>query len=327
MRKGIFMRKTSEFMLKYAERITERDFKASKSDYGKLLIIAGSQGMAGAAFLSGFAAFRSGIGMVRYFGPECNRTVLQTLLPEAMYDPDGSASEEDAVNVEKLNKALDWADYLICGPGLSTGRRAESIIDALFSADLSGKKLVLLDADALNRIASENRSIAALNNKRNIESGGTNIVITPHVGEMRRLTGRSVPEIKADPAGCAAAYAKEQQCTVVLKDAVSYVAFPDGSVFENDSGHASMAKAGSGDVLTGVIAGLTAVIGAGASEGAAAGDFVHGKAGELAAAYLGEHSLLARDIADAVSGVIGSESYKYDGIFEDYEEGSQETEQ
>jgi len=303
-------------MLKYADRIMERDFYASKSDYGKLLIIGGSYGMAGAAFLSGLAAFRSGIGMVRFLGPECNRVILQSLLPEAMYDSDGSQNEEDAADRKKLDRALNWADLVICGPGLSKSRRAVHLVKCLFDTDLSDKKLVLLDADALNIIANEKLSIKSLSVDRSRK--GCNIVITPHIGEMSRLNGMETSSVKADPKTAAAEYAKENSCIVVLKDAVSYVALPGGAVYRNNSGHAAMAKAGSGDVLTGVIAGLTEVIGEGAAEGTLAGDFVHGKAGELAALYRGEHSVLARDIADAVSGVIGSSSYIYDGIFSEY---------
>ena len=320
------MEKTSDLMLKYADRITERDFYASKSDYGKLLIIAGSAGMAGAAFLSGLAAFRSGIGMVRYFGPESNRTILQTLLPEAMYDADGSVSEEGNCSAEKLRRAVSWADMIICGPGLSTGKRAKDLVKQLFVCELKGKKLVLLDADALNVVSSEKIRLIQLSGERSRKGYGSPLVITPHVGEMSRLNGRTIAEIKADPVGTAAAWASENHCTVVLKDAVSYVAFPDGTVRQNDSGHAALAKAGSGDVLTGVIAGMTAVIGKGAAEGAAAGTFVHGKAGELAAAYHGEHSVLARDVADAVSGVIGSASYKYDRVFDTCEDECPEME-
>jgi len=299
--------KTSDLLDKYANRLEERDFYASKSDYGKLLIIGGSFGMSGAAYLSGLAAFRSGIGMVRYLGPECNRVILQSLLPEAMYD---SVSDQ-----KSFEKALGWADYVICGPGLGQSMETEKFLKLLFQADLSEKKLVLLDADALNIVSSGKFSIKELSLERSRKGRESNIVITPHVGEMSRLCKKSIAEIKETPSETALAYAREQNCTVVLKDAVSFVALPGGRVYENNSGHAAMAKAGSGDVLTGVIAGVTAITGGGAQDGAVLGDFVHGKAGELAALYRGEHSILARDIADAVSGVIGKISVKYDDIF------------
>jgi len=302
------MKNTADLLEKYEYRLLNRELTASKGDYGKLLIIGGSPGMSGAAFLSGLAAFRSGIGMVRFFGPECNRVILQTLLPEAMYEP---VSDDRG-----FLKALSRADYIVCGPGLGKSREAEHILELLFTADLSEKRSVLLDADALNIVSSRKFSIKELSLERSRKGAESNIVITPHVGEMSRLCGKSIEEIKTGPADTASSYAREQNCTVVCKDAVSYVALPSGDVYKNSSGHAAMAKAGSGDVLTGVIAGITAVTKSTASEGAVLGDFVHGKAGELAALYRGEHSILARDIADAVSGVIGKISVKYDDVFD-----------
>lgn len=306
------MKNTADLLGKYEYRLLNREPQASKGDYGKLLIIGGSHGMSGAAYLSGLAAFRSGIGMVRYFGPECNRVILQSLLPEAMYE---TVSDDGG-----FFKALAWADYVVCGPGLGKSREAEHLLELLFAADLSEKKSVLLDADALNLISSGRFSIKELSLERSRKGKESNIVITPHMGEMSRLCGKGIEEIKARPADTAASYAKEQNCTVVCKDAVSYVALPSGDVYENSSGHAALSKAGSGDVLTGVIAGITAVIKGPAAEGAVLGDFVHGKAGELAALYLGEHSVLARDIADAVSGVIGKISVKYDEVFDRVDE-------
>lgn len=306
------MKNTADLLEKYEYRLLNREPQASKGDYGKLLIIGGSFGMSGAAYLSGLAAFRSGTGMVRFFGPECNRVILQTLLPEAMYE---TASDDPG-----FFKALAWADYVVCGPGLGKSREAEHLLELLFNADLSEKKSVLLDADALNMISSRKFSIKELSLERSRKGEESNIVITPHVGEMSRLCGKSIEEIRACPAEIASSYAKEQNCTVVCKDAVSYVALPSGDVYKNSSGHQAMAKAGSGDVLTGVIAGITAVIKGSAAEGAVLGDFVHGKAGELAAVYRGEHSILARDIADAVSGVIGKISVKYDEVFDRVDE-------
>lgn len=301
---------------KYTDKLSLRDFNASKGDYGKLLIIGGSPGMAGAAFLSGYAAFRSGIGMVRYYGPEENRVILQTLLPEAMYDSESRSAQPvpagSAVSYpEDLKKALSWADYIVCGPGLSKSESAYKKVRFLFSCDLSEKKLVLLDADCLNIISERRLPLRVLSERRNASGRETNIVVTPHVGEMSRLTGAGIKDIKASPAETALLFSKENNCVTVLKDAVSFVSSPEGTVYENNSGHAAMAKAGSGDVLTGVIAGICAVTKAGAFEGAALGDYVHGKAGELASERKGAHSVLARDIADSVSGIIGYKGNLY----------------
>lgn len=307
---------TGMLFQKYIEKLTLRDFNAQKGDYGKLLVIGGSSGMAGAAFLQGLAAFRSGIGMVRFFGPECNRTVLQSLLPEAMYTSGSSVSAsmssgsrssesapEEVLSEESLFDAIRWADMITVGSGLSKGRFARDTIAFLMKTDLSPKKLVLFDADALNIISEEEYSLGKL-------TGGaeSNIVITPHVGEMSRLTGKSIQSIKQNPEETASFYSKKENVVTVLKDAVTYVSSPLGDVVRNDSGHACMAKAGSGDVLAGVIAGVTAVIREDVFTGAAVGDYIHGKAGELAAAKYGDHGTLARDIANEVCNVMRKEN-------------------
>lgn len=301
---------TDVFYEKYIQRLTERDLNASKGDYGRLLIIGGSFGMAGAAFLSGYAAFRSGMGMVRYYGPEENRVILQTLLPEAMYTSESRSIQSVPTGSvvsckEDLKAAVSWADRIICGPGLSKSENAVEKVRYLFSIDLSDKKLVLLDADCLNIISDRRLPLKVLSEKRRNTGKETNIVITPHVGEMSRLTGKSIKDIKASPSETALLFSEENSCVTVLKDAISFAASPDGRICENNSGHPAMAKAGSGDVLTGVIAGINAVVRADAFESAALGDYIHGKAGKAAAAVKGAHSVLARDIADAVSGIIG----------------------
>lgn len=331
--------KTSTLFQKYENHLQRRDPNASKSNFGKLLIIGGSCGMAGAAFFAGLAAFRCGIGMTAFYGPECNRMILQTLLPEAMYnscdantagdaanaaDADNGVaadaihtSETDELSSVSLEKAVNWADRIICGPGLSTSAQAEKLLRQLLKLDLSDKRLLLFDADALNLIALHGLDLkavstpcrkTALENREDFGSRAvlkshtglkSNVVITPHVGEMSRLTGLSIQKIKENPAAVAADFAQKNNCTVVLKDAVTYIASPDGSVFQNDSGCSALAKAGSGDVLTGVIAGICAITGADAAESAALGCYIHGRAGEKAAAKLGIHSTLARDIAEA----------------------------
>ena len=309
---------TQAVITKYRDKIAVRRADANKSDYGKLLVIAGSAGMAGAAYLSGLAAFRAGIGMVRFPGPEENRSILQTLLPEAMYTVWPSAKDAGRTDHRAdlaFRKAFDWATHIVVGPGLSTDAMAKEKLHFLFLQDLSKKKLVLFDADALNIIAEEGIELREVSSKLHESSStageatgpricATNVVITPHVGEMARLTGLSTEEILKDPAGTAKRYSAAHGCVTVLKNAVTYISSPSGDVFENRSGHPAMAKAGSGDVLTGVIAGMTAVTGAGVFDAAAAGTYIHGRAGTLAAQKKGAHSVLARDIAENVSEAI-----------------------
>lgn len=278
-------------------KLNKRDCFANKGSYKKLLIIAGSKGMAGAAYLSGLAAFKSGIGMVKYLGPEDNRNILQTLLPEAMYE-----SIEKADFTAQLKKSVNWADSIILGPGLSQSEDACRIVKA-FSEDeirevIKGK-CFLIDADALNIIASHSELKAIYNE---------DTIITPHVGEFARLTGLRIDEIKKAPFTVTADYAAKNGISVVLKDNVSVIAVNDREsgkteLYINTEGSAALGKAGSGDVLTGAIQGMLAVISEG-DDGVK--DFrkhlmntvcIFGRAGRLCAEMFKEHGSLARDVA------------------------------
>ena len=324
-----------QLLLRHRKALAVRDHEANKGTYGRLTLLAGSHGMAGAAFLSGLAAFRCGIGMVKYLGPECNRVILQTLLPEAMYDALPESAAHDGCErlpafTESLAKKIGWGDYLIIGPGLSKEADARGLVRTLFDpsvkAALSGKKLIVLDADALNLMAEEGldpgalavtdtdiacSSDSACSSDNTCSTGGkpSPVVITPHVVEMSRLTGIPVNKIKEDPAAVAGDYARTHGIYVVLKDARTVVASPnvqretlDRAVAAPcliDSGCGAMAKAGSGDVLCGFIAGFTAMLHGDVDDALALAVFAHGAAGCVAAERMGCHSILARDIAEA----------------------------
>ena len=309
--------------------LLNRDHEANKGTYGKLLVIAGSRGMAGAACLASRAAFRAGIGMVKVFGPECNRLILQISLPEAMYTASdfegadipsayvgsGQSAEHSCIDKEALAAGIDWADYIIAGPGLSRNPQAKELIRVLYSEEcrklLRDKKMLILDADALNLIAESGLEPGIL---------CPNTVITPHVGEMSRLCSLTIGEIKQDPEKAAADYCSRHGVTVVLKDAVTVVAEPgteqEGTgtdarggqgavrVLRIDSGCGAMAKAGSGDVLCGFLAGTAAVLKGNIRDAVPIGVWLHGRAGSIAAGEKGCHSILAGDIADAAGEAI-----------------------
>lgn len=357
-----------ELKLIYAVKFGERKKDANKGTYGRLLIIAGSPGMAGAAYLSGLAAFKTGVGMVKYFGPEANRMILQTLLPEAMYEswPDYECSKDyssDAstfigispVAIDKLKKNLKWADYVVLGPGLSTNELAVCLIKTLFKAEmcffLRDKKLVVIDADALNIISSLGLEL------KNLDDGsGTNIVVTPHIAEMRRLLLSDLKrgirpchksslgliykknaflseipgenknllerepqkaelkeksfleaftfnDIKENAKEIACGFGAKHGVIVVLKDSVTTVSAA-GDTYSIDAGTAGMAKAGSGDVLTGFLCGTKAILGVSPRFTVPLGVYLHALAGSLATNSTGIHSLLARDIAFAAGKAI-----------------------
>ena len=189
---GYFIRNIEDILDKRRGELAKRDINANKGTYGRLLIIAGSKGMAGAAYLCGLGAFKTGIGMVRYLGPEENRVILQTLLPEAMYESIAYAEDKSSSHINSLSNfsnirdCLSWADALILGPGLSRSAEAGNLMRQIFTgenADIIKKlRLTVIDADALNIIAEEGLDLSML-------AGGShsNVVITPHAAEMARL--------------------------------------------------------------------------------------------------------------------------------------------
>ncbi|MDO4265960.1 MAG: NAD(P)H-hydrate dehydratase [Eubacteriales bacterium] len=302
---------TKDVFLEHADAFFERDARANKGSYLRLLIAAGSEGMAGAAYLSGLSAFRLGIGMVRYLGAEANRPVLQTLLPEAMYEVLQEADADSALRIqEQIEAGLSWADIVILGPGLSQGEGARQLVRSLLeeiakrnrAADADGGRkpiFAVIDADALNIIAKERDLLGLLSE---------HTVLTPHVGELARLTGHTVQEIKENFVDTAADFAAQYHTNIIAKDCVSVAAVWDKEAEKpalhlNLSGSAAMAKAGSGDSLTGMIAGCTAVTGSFEAAIPAAA-YLHGRAGEAAAQKHGIHGILARELAESIEDVL-----------------------
>ncbi len=297
---------------KHRTELMHRDHEANKGTFGRLTLVAGSRGMAGAAFLSGRAAFACGQGLVRYLGPEYNRVILQTLLPEAMYD---CFEAEEGMTPETFADRLMWGDYLVAGPGLSKDGRARRMVRAFETREagdaLKDKKLIVFDADALNIMAEEGIDpgtvrvkVPATGDGDGQDGSSVPVVITPHVAEMARLTGLSIREIKKDPMTVATDYADRHGVYVVLKDARTAVAAPGKAAVMIDSGCGAMAKAGSGDVLCGFISGYTAMLHGCVDDAVPLAVFMHGIAGCAAAEKTGEHSLLARDIAEAAGEVL-----------------------
>ncbi len=257
----------------------------NKGTFGKVLVIAGSRGMSGAAYFSALGAYRTGAGLVKILTVPENRQILQTQLPEAIiscYDPE---QEETMQNI--LEKECAWADVIVAGPGLGQEAYTEYLLETVLS---DAYVPVVLDADGLNCVASHPYLTRYFTE---------NIIITPHMGEMSRLTCVPVADLKKDPLGEARAYSARYGTVCVLKDAVTVVADKDGGAWINRSGCSALAKGGSGDVLTGVIAGLLAR-GMECTEAAAFGVYVHGLAGEHAAAVFGENSVLAADLANSI---------------------------
>jgi NAD(P)H-hydrate epimerase len=236
----------------------------NKGTYGHVLVVGGAEGKTGAAEMAGLAALRAGAGLVTV---ACSDARLRT--PELMTSP----LPRDA---HALHAAAERKIVVAVGPGL--GLDAAEVVCAALDLPLP----VVLDADALNLIAGSDWR------------GTATRVITPHPGEMARLCGCTIAEIQADRVAAARAYAAQHNAIVVLKGHRSITAFPDGRAFVNPTGSPAMATGGSGDILTGLIAGLLAQFDV---EPAVLGAvYLHGLAGELGAAALGEPALIATDL-------------------------------
>ncbi len=261
--------------------LPKRHAFSNKGSYGKVLVIAGKKNMVGAAYFSAKAAAMTGCGLVKILTAEENRVILQGRLPEAVLETWEEQTEE------KFLETLQWADVVVAGPGLGTDTAVGILLKQLLEE--SGKPLIL-DADALNIIAKEPKLL---------EGHGRTIIITPHLGEMSRLTGKTIEELKEDLPGEALAFARAHNVICVLKDARTVTAFPDGTFYINTSGNNGMSTAGAGDVLTGVIASLIAQ-GMTPDKAASFGVFLHGMAGDAAALEKGCYSMLASDILGGI---------------------------
>ena len=248
-----------------------------KGTYGHALLVAGSRGKMGAAQLAAKACLRSGAGMLTIHIPKCGETILQTAFPEAMVEMD--AHEAYFTTVPSITPYT----ALGIGPGLGQQLETAVALDELLSSVI---KPMVLDADALNLIAANNDILAKVPSRS---------ILTPHPKEFDRLAGTS--NSAYERLQKAREFAKEHRLCIVLKDAYTAVCTSEGNVYFNTCGNPGMATAGSGDVLTGIILGLLAQ-GYEPETAAVAGVFLHGTAGDLAAAHWSERGMIAGDIIE-----------------------------
>ncbi|MDO4555696.1 MAG: NAD(P)H-hydrate dehydratase [Lachnospiraceae bacterium] len=279
----------------------EKYFPKRKSDshkgtFGRVLIIAGSKNMAGAAYLSAFAAYRTGSGLVRIFTQESNRVILQTKLPEAIL----TTYESEVDGADKLRETIAWADAICFGPGMGTGRITRSFLHILKEC---AKVSVVLDADGLNEISKMEQE-----GEDYFAGYPVPVILTPHMLEMSRLSGHTVAQLKEDRMNLAETYAKRKNLVLVLKDSRTVVTDGD-AIYLNSYGNSGMATGGSGDVLTGILAGALAA-GMEPFDAASMAVFLHSRAGDFAAEQMGEHSLMAGDIIKQIEKALGG---KQDG--------------
>ena len=272
-----------------------RPRRSHKGTYGRTVLLCGSEGMSGAAVMATRAALRSGSGLAQVLTPDCNRVVLQTTTPEAIV----TTYENGRI----LGETVQSADGFVLGCGLGMSELAREALRAVLDSlpRPQGFVPVVLDADGLNLAAQDPTLWAAL-----LASHDRQVVITPHPAEMSRLCGKSVPAILADPTGVALDFARTWGITVVLKDAHTVIASPDGDLYVCAAGNVGLAKGGSGDVLAGIIGALLTQnrhrLGKDltAAEIAAAGVYLHAAAADLAADAIGEYGLLATDVIEYI---------------------------
>ncbi len=258
---------------------------SNKGDYGRLLCICGSYGMAGAAVLSIRSALRCGAGLVYAALPESIYPIAAVSAPEAVYLPLKENTVLEDTDTEKLRKTISQASAILLGCGLGTSPFAEELLKLCFSEATAP---IILDADGINLLC---RNIHVLQETK------ASVVLTPHPGEMARLTQKSIPEIQADRIHTAQEFAVSHGVTVVLKGCGTIIAAKDGTTFLNTTGNPGMAKGGSGDVLAGMIASLAAQ-GYAPTDAAAAAVYLHGYAGDLCVKGMSQMAMLPSDLIE-----------------------------
>ena len=269
-----------------------RDHNGNKGTFGKVLNVSGSDKMGGAAILSTKSILSSGAGMVKVYTHMNNRDCLLSTVPEAMFC---GYSKWDEQSKKELEDSINWCDVITLGPGLGISETAIEIVKYIVAV----KKPLVIDADALN-IMANNREILKLVDKR---SEGCPVIMTPHLIEFCRLTDLSREILKENRLKALKDFAVQYNVVVALKDSVTLVSNKGKELFINTTGNDGMATAGSGDVLTGMIAGFLAQ-GMSAFCSTYCGVFFHGMAGDVARKQANSRSLIASDIIEALREVL-----------------------
>ncbi len=261
---------------------------ANKGSCGRVSIIAGSKGMTGAAALSALGALRSGAGLVTALTPSSEQPILAVKLTEAMTVP--LPHENGIISAAAADTVLENiknADAAVFGPGLGKGRGILPLLERIVT---EFTKTLIIDADGINALSA---NIDILNRKK------CSVILTPHPGEMSRLSGLSISEIQSARIKTAEDFADRFDVTVALKGEGTVVAARGGKTAVNPSGNCGMATGGTGDVLSGVVAALAAQ-GCTPYNSAVLGVYLHGLAGDIAAAEKGVHGLIASDLCGAL---------------------------
>lgn len=257
---------------------------SNKGKFGHVLVVAGSRAKPGAAAMAGLAALRAGAGLVTVASAESAISSISSHSAEIMTEPlpETPAGEIARAAYNRIVELAAKRTLVAIGPGIGTDDETRDVVRRLFA---EVPQPMVVDADALNCLADTTwKGPAALR------------VLTPHPGEMSRLTGRGIPEIQADRISAARELAANRNIVVVLKGERTLIGFPDGRVWINPTGSPSMAKGGTGDILTGMVSGLIGQFPAETDRAIAAAVYLHSLAGEIAARHQTEQTVLATDL-------------------------------
>ena len=268
--------------------LAPRPMDSNKGMYGHLLIVGGSLGKSGAAAMAGMAALRAGAGLVTVATAKSALTNVAGFAAELMTEPlpetDTGGIGVASVKSGKLQQLASTMTVVAIGPGI--GRHPETV-EFVHEAVRTLKAPLVIDADGLN----------AFDGKTELLDGSKRaLVLTPHPGEMSRLAGISMKAVQADRLNVARSFAREHRLVLVLKGNLTIIALPDGTAWVNPTGNPGMATGGTGDILTGMTAGILAQMPNDAARAAVAAVYLHGLAGNVAAETMGEHSLVATDL-------------------------------
>lgn len=275
--------------LLFNKAVFNRPDDSNKGTLGSLLCICGSYGMAGAAIMAGKAALRCGIGLLKIAVPKSIYPVCATNILESVYYPleETSNGVISSKNTDFLLEMCEKSSAVVIGCGLSVCDDTKNLVQSVIT---NCEKPLVIDADALNCICNKPEIL------KNLKAPA---IITPHPGEMARLLHSTPKAVNSNRENTAIDFAKKFGVVTVLKGAGTIIASPDGEVYINHTGNSGMATGGSGDVLSGIIGSLLAQ-GASPINAAAAGVFLHGTIGDLAAEKLGKISMLPTDMIDMI---------------------------
>jgi NAD(P)H-hydrate epimerase len=280
-------------LLRSALPVRARD--SHKGTFGHIFVVAGSRGKSGAALMTGLAALRSGAGLVTLWLPASLQRNVVGKVPELMTEflPETPAGSSDVTGAEEILHRLSDADALVVGPGLTREAGTRKLIRKLVARS---SVPVVLDADGINAYASHPESL--LNREKQP------VIITPHPGEMARLAGTTIAEVQKNRLENTGEFARLHNCYTILKGFQTVIASPGGRILINGTGNPGMATGGTGDILAGMVGRFVAawnlrvrrVDDEALAVHLAAAVFLHGLAGDLAAADKGEESLIATDL-------------------------------